>query len=193
MTRTKVHLGNGARVTLTVIGEEDDPVDLTELLCPLAELGAAAPGVGLPAGGTGVDFAVLDADGPVRFFRDGKRIGTLEGLELVAAGVRGALVKMVAHERMSAEPTTTQSCVPGEVLGTVQDMSFDGHALDDPAHGMFMATINDALGHTRDVFDWVDLPLGVREAVSANPGAGLWQWCDGSGGVWHVAAHDANC
>jgi hypothetical protein len=80
---------------MQVLGEESEgPVDLTDALAVLADLGARS---GAPAieEGNSVDFAVLNCPSNVRFYWCGKRLTTEMAMNAIAAGIRAALAAAV--------------------------------------------------------------------------------------------------
>jgi hypothetical protein len=83
-----VHLGTGASVSLALIGEHGS-IDLTAYAAMLlARSSSSAPHLD----DSGVEFATLALQGPVRFFRNGRRISNQAGLESLADGVRSVLL-----------------------------------------------------------------------------------------------------
>lgn len=84
------------RITLWVVGEDSDPVDMTDIAEQIALIGLQTPPPPRVPASKMVDFARLEASENVRFFVDGKRVRAERGLELISAGVREALVRAVA-------------------------------------------------------------------------------------------------
>jgi hypothetical protein len=100
----RVHLGDGAELWIEVREADGSTgrVDLdAEMSAALARLGHGN-GTG-PS--DGVEFATINADGPVRFFADGRRISTDDGLEAVAGG----LIETITMAVRSAADTTAVS------------------------------------------------------------------------------------